>query len=355
MPLLDDFNRPDGPLGPNWGDFAGVDVFAISSNAATGSADAICMQYWDEISPDTDCEVFSTISVVPDTNRFVLLGLRLTGVSNLLTLGGYMAGFQKLDGADSLVIRRVVSGLSEVIATVDAETEIENGVGLLFRAVGDELSLWLDSGSGFTEVLSVTDSTYPDAGYYGMAVEGVTVRVDDFWAGGVDLDVLLSGESLVEVEAQASIETRTHLSGAVDIEASSSGDLEVQRILSGNAVVGTSLVGTLTVEDEFDEAGVIVRWADDKNFVCAYRTATHVMLIKVVDDVPTILLDREVPYEEGQPIRVAALENKFSVYYGNRKIGPTITINDAALQSGTMHGLYSSSLSPHFDNFLVRH
>jgi hypothetical protein len=52
-------------------------------------------------------------------------------------------------------------------------------------------------------------------------------------------------------------------------------------------------------------------------------------------------------------LRVVASGSAFRVYYNNAAVGTEQTISDAALQSGTAHGLYTTDTGNTFDDFTV--
>jgi len=96
--------------------------------------------------------------------------------------------------------------------------------------------------------------------------------------------------------------------------------------------------------------GVVVRYADADNYVYAIHNGTNALLVKRVATVETTLINAAATYAAGAVLRVIPDGTSFDLFYNNAKIGTTQTISDAALQTGTAHGLYTSNTGNTFDD-----
>ena len=96
--------------------------------------------------------------------------------------------------------------------------------------------------------------------------------------------------------------------------------------------------------------GVVVRYADADNYVYAIHNGVNALLIKRVATAETTLINAAKAYAAGAELRVICDGTSFDLFYNNAKIGTTQTINDAALQTGTAHGLYTSDTGNTFDD-----
>src|SRR5262249_45088882 len=60
--------------------------------------------------------------------------------------------------------------------------ELALGDTLLLRVQGSTLEAWRLSGASWSKLGSLTDTTYPAAGFVGVGLRGTTARLDDFGA-----------------------------------------------------------------------------------------------------------------------------------------------------------------------------
>jgi len=120
--------------------------------------------------------------------------------------------------------------------------------------------------------------------------------------------------------------------------------------LSGGLAIATVDCGKLDVLHGAEltrsagNVGIVVRYEDDQNYVIAYHDGTNAKLDKVVGGVTTNVISAAAPYSAGAMMWVTVEDTSFSLYYNNAKIGSTSTISDAALQTGTEVGLYSTDM-----------
>jgi hypothetical protein len=86
----------------------------------------------------------------------------------------------QLSGTDEVYLERVDNSTFVRLLTVGRELAV--GDVLLWRARGSQLEAWLRRGSEWVRLGSVTDTTYPGAGFVGAGIRGTAARLDDFGA-----------------------------------------------------------------------------------------------------------------------------------------------------------------------------
>lgn len=129
------------------------------------------------------------------------------------------------------------------------------------------------------------------------------------------------------------------LSGAIGIATVNAGVADV--------LVDAAITQTLL------KSGIVVRYVDSSNYIAAYYDGTNAKLDKVVAGSTTSVISAAKTYAAGAVLRVICQGTSFSLFYNGAQVGSTSTISDAGLQSGTLHGLYSTGLGNTMDNFLV--
>lgn len=128
--------------------------------------------------------------------------------------------------------------------------------------------------------------------------------------------------------------------------------------LVGGIAIATVDTGTADVVMEGtctragNEVGVICRYVDADNYVRAVHDGTNCQLIKRVATVETTVITAAVAIGAGK-ISVVASGTQFTLFLNNAKVGAISTIADAALQSGTEQGLFSTNVGNTQDGFLV--
>jgi hypothetical protein len=129
--------------------------------------------------------------------------------------------------------------------------------------------------------------------------------------------------------------------------------------LSGGIAIATVDTGKVDVlcksalTRSGDEIGIVVRYADSDNYVRAYHDGTNVKLDKVVGGTPTNVISAAQAYSAGADIVVSCVGTSFLLFYDDRKIGSTSTISNAALQTGTEQGTYSTNTGNSQDDLAV--
>jgi hypothetical protein len=200
--ILDSFNRANGPLGSNWT----VPVFTalpgapkIVSNQFAPDADTgndYCSAYWNPATFGPDCEIYTTIASLANSNKIIEMYLRMTGMDG--TPSGYSLFTSDFS---SWSINRYDNGAFTQLGTFSGGIIATDSVG--FSARGNVLTFWAKTASGpWNYIFSVTDTNYNVAGYIGMAILAGTApgvnRFDDLGGGtyapgvvGVDADTVL--------------------------------------------------------------------------------------------------------------------------------------------------------------------
>ncbi len=100
--------------------------------------------------------------------------------------------------------------------------------------------------------------------------------------------------------------------------------------------------------------GVVVRYVDSSNYVIGYHDGTNAKLDKVVAGVTTNVASAAATYGAGNELRIICDGTSFQLFYNNVKIGSTGTISDAALQSPTLHGLFTTDTGNSIDDVTTR-
>lgn len=100
-------------------------------------------------------------------------------------------------------------------------------------------------------------------------------------------------------------------------------------------------------------AGIVLRYKDSSNYVIAYHDGTNCKLDKVIGGSTTNVKSAVATYSAGATLRVITSGSSFRLFYNNAAVSTVGTISDAAVQTTTLHGLYTTSTSNTFDNFLI--
>ena len=114
--------------------------------------------------------------------------------------------------------------------------------------------------------------------------------------------------------------------------------------------VNVVMQGTLTSAG--DEVGLVLRYVDADNYVRAEHDGTNMLLIKRLATVETTVITAAVALGAGA-VEIHADGTSFELFLNNAKVGATGTISDAALQTGTEQGLFSTNVGNTQDALLV--
>jgi hypothetical protein len=137
-------------------------------------------------------------------------------------------------------------------------------------------------------------------------------------------------------------------SGVANASALSSGSA-IAYINAGKADV----LATVALTRASGEGGLLLRYADGNNFVTCRHDGTNVVLVKKVAGVNTTVQTTATTYVAGAELRVSCVGSAFRVYYNDLLVGSEQTISDAALQSPTNYGLYTTATTNTFDNLVI--
>ncbi|HEY3278514.1 MAG TPA: hypothetical protein VGJ94_17995 [Syntrophorhabdaceae bacterium] len=173
--LLDGFNRADtqGPPSDDWTpQYGGLKIVNNQCmGTGTGPWNAA---YWTGATFGPESEVYATIAALPARGEEITLGLRLSP-----DLTGYLVGFRM--GTGIRIQRMDENGFVQLGRTIRITPKAGDRIGA--RMVGNKLTLWYDNGTGWTDLLTVTDNRYKGTGYVGADVQGTTGAIDDFGGG----------------------------------------------------------------------------------------------------------------------------------------------------------------------------
>jgi RHS repeat-associated protein len=184
-PLLDDFNRPDGPLSQN-GEWAvsdpqgGIDVLEVSSlQAASPHRPGPAISYRAETFAG-DQEAYATVATKPPVGQQIGLGLNLRSVGSP-AWDGYLIVWRPLDGVDLLVIEKIAdNGVAAVVATTNVE--LASGDRLLARNIGPVIEVLVHQSGAWRKVLEGSDAAYR-GGRVAAHIFRSGARLDDFGGG----------------------------------------------------------------------------------------------------------------------------------------------------------------------------
>lgn len=236
MALLDNFNRSDGELGSGWTAVNGYEKGDVNSNQHRAGGTSNSWAYWNASTFGPNCEASITITGVPSSNSG-MLALRLTNTSG--GVNGYLAGYHGGDGLYK--ISRFDANVATLLTSTPAGS-FAAGTKLKFTANGSTLTLYADTGSGWSQVLQTTDSTYGTAGYIGLRALvnwfDTTYRGDDFNGG------TLSGQSIThatQTDTAQALSIRSKITPATQTDVA-----QTLSIAGGNQRLGVYVGGQNT-------------------------------------------------------------------------------------------------------------
>ena len=182
-PLLDDFNRPDGPLGSTWAAISHTEsALGIRTNVVKKVSGGIASAYWTggPVGPDAEAYVDSNgVGCCQQVQETVRLYLRVQDVAPAAWDGYELISWFGITG-NRWWIRKYVDGTYTDLAQVPTGVWVH----MLFRAVGDRLEGWASNdGVNWSLLIQATDSTFQGAGYMGFAVENTVPSADNFGGG----------------------------------------------------------------------------------------------------------------------------------------------------------------------------
>lgn len=148
---------------------------AVGNDGATGAGE----MYYNPITPGPDVEVYATWSTIATA---ILLWARVGG-----TIPDQPNAYaMEVDaGSTSCTVSAITAGTNNPIGGAITITTPAAGHKFGMSVIGNTITVYQDTGSGFVAKGTKTDSTYPGAGRIGMSVVGTGERVDDFGGGTV--------------------------------------------------------------------------------------------------------------------------------------------------------------------------
>jgi hypothetical protein len=186
-PVLDNFNRADGPVGANWANIRGSGFYYamnVSGNAAVDAAvsSGYAWNYWKPATFGPDAEAYATVAAYSGTDT-IRIGARVTG--GVSSYSGYFVSVSP-SGAWSII--RIDNGGSPVTLSSGVTQTLASGDKIAIRIVGSLVTaLHYTAANGWTQVLSYDTSTdatrYTAAG--SLALEFRQSTIDDFGGGSL--------------------------------------------------------------------------------------------------------------------------------------------------------------------------
>lgn len=248
--LLDQFNRANEiPLsgGGNWRRIQnGLGALNLVSNVVAGTTGTTNAMAWIGNGPiPGDAESYYTIATLPASGDALNCYLRLAQLDvtqNIAT--GYTAYWVATTG--DVGIRRVFNNTFALLASgVTVAPAVGNRFG--FTVSGSTFTLWIDTGSGWTSVLTATDATYT-RGYVGVGMRGTNARIDDFGGGGtavpdahlvsqVAVEALVAAYTQARV-SQVAVEVVTDSTPVVTVTGVRASQIAVEALRSPQAIDG---------------------------------------------------------------------------------------------------------------------
>lgn len=130
-----------------------------------------------------DCEFWADVSALPGASQYIALFLRLNTVGGT-TFNGY--GLIYTHTAGSWQLRKYTAGVGANIGTAGTQVMVANdGIGI--QILGSTLTCWRRNGAAgaWTQMATVTDTSFPNAGNMGVEFGDITARLDNLKGGSV--------------------------------------------------------------------------------------------------------------------------------------------------------------------------
>jgi hypothetical protein len=174
--LLENFTGADASLlDADWTTMSGANPPRITSNQGgnASASGAYVGAVYDTATFGPDCECYMTVPVVAD---YVGVYARMP---SLASTDGYQASW----AGSALTLQRNSGGGQVQIGS--ATVAQSNGEKLGIECIGSTIKVYTDTGGGWVERISATNSDYTAAGYIAFDLYDVSAltRVDDFSGG----------------------------------------------------------------------------------------------------------------------------------------------------------------------------
>ena len=237
--VLDTFDRANsGSLGANWNETL-VGSWSIASNLAAPDsvAGGAAFAFWSAAAFTDDVEAYAIVSTKPPDGSSGYIFARLQQTGSLATLDGYDVHVVAASGTDTFEIQRLDNAVSTVLTSGSQELTNGNGVGI--EIIGTTLRALINTGSGYTQVLSTTSSTYTGSGNIGIGSTSTTTRLNDFGGGVVNTEI--TGAAAITLGALTAVSA-----GTVDITGNAAPTLgAVTTSAAGTAAISGAAAVTL--------------------------------------------------------------------------------------------------------------
>lgn len=159
----------------------------VSSNECAASGVGWKDSYWSATVFAADQEVFVTIPSLPlGTNAIYIHGrIQTSGLGT--SPNAYVLRCQPGAPDWQIGIQTLVAGVLTFIGVtvLVAATNFMAGVKIGFELIGSTLKGYRDSGAGWVEMISRTDTTFTGGGRIGLEINDSTLRFDNFGGGNV--------------------------------------------------------------------------------------------------------------------------------------------------------------------------
>jgi hypothetical protein len=185
--LLDDFNRSDpAPIGGIWAttimNGVGNNTLACVSNTQLGDPINGASSGWVNAAQyGPDCEFYLDVPVLPASGQYIFLACNARQLGTASTWDGNGIIYIRGTGWQ---IRRYDNAVSTNFGTVNTEALVA-GDKIGISNLGGVVSAWrFNAATGmWVLVTSHTDTTYNQAGYFGVELGDTTVRLDNLIGG----------------------------------------------------------------------------------------------------------------------------------------------------------------------------
>lgn len=189
--VLDNFDRANTgpPPSASWGllatGFGGIQVISNQASTDSAASGVECGAYYNVAQYGPDVEAWITILNVPAGDSSASRGLE----ARLSSPGGGARNGYHLDWSQdgTMAWYKLVSGGYTQIGT-GTTTTMTAGYKLGIELIGTSLKAYVHNGTSWSNVLTVTDSTYTGSGYIGLHCYKATTAAltfDDFGGGTV--------------------------------------------------------------------------------------------------------------------------------------------------------------------------
>lgn len=174
---MDDFNRANGGVGSQWNHLYGG-VFLVDNNVGI-TADNDSGNMWVNDSQTDDIEVWATVASHFTGSDYFQLIARAPGSSDYKPSWSVYA-FNNV-GSPHIDLNWIdAAGENTLVDTVSGAISVGDKIGL--RCRGNSITVYKDTGSGWTQIISATNGNVPYGHYIGVIIRS---PIDDFGGGGI--------------------------------------------------------------------------------------------------------------------------------------------------------------------------